>query len=290
MNTIARCVEAAGGARNGLLLFRVAYWHPRARVELRGRTWVAKGYREWAEETGLSERACMRAMTELRERGLVETETSMFRDQRRLLTRLSADGERVVSGSEQRPGRDRPLIPKLAPPSYQNWHHPHTKTGTISYTLVSSLVSCRDSRHDDTPPGEDMNSMKARDVVGGRSDSRRSLEAEWKCGVHEATGQFVPPLTGQERGQLKRFAEKCPDGEAVGVLRKVLEDWSSFARFARSNEGAFNVPATPKTGFLLKYARSAVAFEPEIDYTSSDEVKSKVPYVDVDALKKAMLD
>jgi len=71
---IARCHAATKNANAGILLYRIAFWMPKAKVSHRKLKWVANSAQQWCQETGLSHDQYRRAIALLRDLGLVESE------------------------------------------------------------------------------------------------------------------------------------------------------------------------------------------------------------------------
>ena len=91
-----------------------------------------------------------------------------------------------------------------------------------------------------------------------RPESVNALAFIWMECVSEKLGEFVPPLTAKQRGQLKLFRSKCPDGIAEKVLRHTIERWTEFIKRVEMDAGVKALPAKPNIDFLLKYAGTAV--------------------------------
>ena len=66
----AQCVELVGKAGpTAELLYRIAYWQPKASSKDDGLRWIAKIQAEWLEETGLARNQVERAFAWLENRG-----------------------------------------------------------------------------------------------------------------------------------------------------------------------------------------------------------------------------
>jgi hypothetical protein len=89
-------------------------------------------------------------------------------------------------------------------------------------------------------------------------DGVLGLEALWKQVVAEKSGVWVPDFTAKQRGQLKQFAKRCPEGKSAAVLEFTLRHWSTFIETVKAHAGLFKAPASPHVGFLLKYVGVAV--------------------------------
>lgn len=63
-----------------LLMFRIQYWMPKAKVRKRGHTWIAKTRDEWADETGRTAKQLRTGFEELRRKGVIETAQMIFGD------------------------------------------------------------------------------------------------------------------------------------------------------------------------------------------------------------------
>ena len=107
------------------------------------------------------------------------------------------------------------------------------------------------------------------------TDDPKALAHLLKTIVENEYGDYVPPPTSKELGQLKTFANRCPPGEAAETLRVCATDWAWFTATTKSNYGAFSLPERPTTGFLLKYVAGAVTFARQENSKKEAEVNSK---------------
>ena len=93
-----------------------------------------------------------------------------------------------------------------------------------------------------------------------KPDSVPALEKVWQEIVAEVYGDFVPSWTAKERGQMRRFREACPPCAAAPVLEACVRNWPVFGAMAKSDAGAWDLPARPTVGFILKFVGVAVNF------------------------------
>ena len=83
------------------------------------------------------------------------------------------------------------------------------------------------------------------------------LEAIFQAAWSGSQIGYCLPFTGKEKGQLKHFVGKLPEGSAGKVMDWCVRHWPEFVSWAMQNEGAFKPPQQPTTTFLLQYAQSA---------------------------------
>ena len=76
----------------------------------------------------------------------------------------------------------------------------------------------------------------------------------------EHYGDYVPPFTKKEFGQLTTFGTGCPAGQAASILQRCLSNWDDFTAYAKDKCAAFPIPACPTLDFLIKYPAAAINF------------------------------
>lgn len=96
---LARCRKVTGNANAAALLYRIAYWMPKARIVHNGKKWVANSRRTWCDQTSLSLDQYRRAIARLRQLALVETEQHLFAGRNVTHIRLTSRGQRVIDGN-----------------------------------------------------------------------------------------------------------------------------------------------------------------------------------------------
>ena len=73
-------------------------------------------------------------------------------------------------------------------------------------------------------------------------------------------GEYVPRMSGEEGGMLKKFIEKCPPGTARVLVAFAVREWASFASVLRQKYGVYKVSETPQLGVLVKHADALVTY------------------------------
>ncbi len=78
-------IDIAGDILAGLMLSQIVYWHlpgkngkTKLRVRKDGHFWLAKSYKEWWDEIRLTSHQARRALSILKEKGLVITQIRRF--------------------------------------------------------------------------------------------------------------------------------------------------------------------------------------------------------------------
>jgi hypothetical protein len=89
---IARCHAATKNANAAILLYRIAFWMPKAKVSHKKLQWVANSASQWCQQTGLSFDQYRRAITLLKALALVETEQHLFGGKNITHVRLTEKG------------------------------------------------------------------------------------------------------------------------------------------------------------------------------------------------------
>ena len=72
-----------------ILLYRIAYWHPKMKVVNGGKNWIAKSLEDWEEDSGLTKDVLKRAFSALKSYGYIVREVHKFGGKTVGFTRLS---------------------------------------------------------------------------------------------------------------------------------------------------------------------------------------------------------
>ena len=112
-----------------------------------------------------------------------------------------------------------------------------------------------------------------------KPDSIKGMALTWVKLVSEETGDYVPPLSAKQCGQLKLFKGNCPEGQAEAILRHVIRHWTEFIKKVEAEFGVKALPAKPNIDFLLKYVGPAVNLflaqqKPQAEQEAESEGKS----------------
>jgi hypothetical protein len=189
-----------------ILLFRIAYWAPKAKLRRNGYTWIAKSAKDWCYETALTPQQYKDAVARLRALGLVVTEQHAFGGKVVTYLRLTAAGRAVVfpgMGLEAPLGMGPETPPELGletPPYIQEGKHNKLQTESCvqSHAEAPGTLPSGDSGQENQVNAKDMLVKKIHKPQG-----HLTLEQVWRDTIAEIEGTFVPPLTVKERGQLK---------------------------------------------------------------------------------------
>lgn len=322
---LARCRVATQNANAADLLYRIAYWMPKAKIVHRGLNWMANSAAQWCQQTGLSLDQYRRAIALLRTLGLVETEQHLFFGKAVTHVRLTDHGCAAIG---------KPPLDQGTAASPASGNFAHTEKGKNAQLYIQGESSLESHQGDSntafasahaiclpleqevsgkhksnsTPDSkktsavqieekaeEDLGSPQINSQGAGASlppsdilaftaspapssglsithpvsvsqpkkmqgSNPADLAARWKVLIVEHYGDYVPPFTKKEFGQLKDFAQACPPGQAVSILECCLCGWSNFTSFAIEHYSAFALPARPTLDVLMKYRTGAVNF------------------------------
>lgn len=100
-------VEMTGTIESALLLGQLIFWMPHATYRRNGHRWVAKSYKEWEYELYLSEHKANKAVRNLRDLGVIQTNEWAFAGKKVLFFRIVGDRydelfEAGVAGAAER--------------------------------------------------------------------------------------------------------------------------------------------------------------------------------------------
>jgi hypothetical protein len=82
-----RCIEVAGDARAGVLLYHIMRWMKSTKVFRNGKPWATSSREEWAQQTGTSLKKVKADLDKLSARGLIIREKHMFMNRSVLFVR-----------------------------------------------------------------------------------------------------------------------------------------------------------------------------------------------------------
>lgn len=251
------CVKIGGDLVVGSLLSQVMYWHAptkqgksKLRVQRDGQWWIAKTREEWMAECGLTLKQYKRAVSVLKEKGLVEVKVMKFGGVAMghlRLTRLDllpvvapvvgpkGTGHLAPKGPTGWAVKDRPLIQRLQ-----------------TETTVSSGATAQEP-----PEKKAQGLMKIEDVLKKKAQEKaqpsQTLQGHWLKRMSAVYGGWQKPLTGKQLGQLKQL-KALLGGDTISVIDYVVNYWMAFGSTA-SGGGSF--PPQPDIGFLLKHCAVA---------------------------------
>ena len=111
-----------GRVNQALLLSQISYWSCRAKVKIGGVLWVAKTYKEWSRELGVSVKQFKGAYSALRHRGLIQTTRARFNGLVTAHVRLTtrARGALIKKPESPRVGSETPPEGLYSSPSYSD--------------------------------------------------------------------------------------------------------------------------------------------------------------------------
>ena len=280
---IAKCHAATKNANAAILLYRIAFWMPKAKVSHGGLKWVANSASQWCRETGLSFDQYRRAIARLKTLGLVETEQHLFGGKNVTHVRLTDKGWAVVEKPPLNQGTATSLtngnsayleLCENAQLYVQGESFLESHQGDSNKAFASAHANCSvpeqdipgkkdknsnpiskiNNQNEETlekgvgsPQSNSMNAGTPNYTQHGILASTESpapsnatsithpvpvlqpnqvqnanaadLAALWKTLITEHYGDYVPPFTKKEFGQLKTFVEGCPAGQSQTKLR-----------------------------------------------------------------------
>jgi hypothetical protein len=252
-------------AAAAVLLMRVRYWTPRAKIVIDGLVWIANSRETWMKETALTLRKYDRALAVLKELGLVVTRQAHFRGRNITHLRATAKAQAELGLLDTRHVRKGVECAKAGTVEY-------AKSGTpirIRKTLSSKSLrktSCDRSvaKHDPVP--EDGKMATVRELLASSPKLKKispkspGLAEVWRDTLIATYGGYVAPLTQKQAGQLAHFRKACPpDPAPAAVLRTAIREWGDLVATIQSDTGLKEAPPKPALGFLLQHVSAAVS-------------------------------
>jgi len=285
-------VSIGGDLVVGSLLSQIVYWHrpdkngkSKLRVKRHGHLWIAKTRKKWMQECRLTRKQYIRALSVLKQKGLIEVRVMRFAGKAMSHTRLLTDHlatalqvlwsrSNAPDSAPDVPDGDNPVSPNgttasslldTVPPSGSPQQgQPYTDT-TFSETTTeitnsdgALLVAKEECKKVLTElPGVKLKTNSKAAPTCGLGVGKTPIGELWQSLMPAPAGGFQVPLTQREQGQLKYFAQGV--GEAAGaVLTYTIANWGHFAFEAKAMAGLSTCPTKPNIGYLLKHRQVAV--------------------------------
>jgi hypothetical protein len=292
------CALFNGCVSCAVFLSQLVYWHgkgedgkPRYNIhDHQGNFWLAKSFKDWHKETGITRDKFLRALEILRYRGIIATAIMRFMGSPTLHVRfLALNGRRETITAEQIM-KDHVLLSANHLPTTANANaeacnfttetttetttenepavplaHAKATTATTTKSTPGAVLPTPP-----TPPFPTGNELASANGVlelayeeqavkeAGYPSKNSALVSLWQDTHHGITGKFQVNLTGKEKGQLKKIADLIgPDTSKV--IRWALENWETFGYQAKYMHGLGSFPQAPKVAFLLGHADVAYA-------------------------------
>jgi hypothetical protein len=283
-NQIALAMKVTNSNANAsLLLLRLAYWTPKAKVVRNDQTWVVKSGEDWSDETGMSLKQYKIAVNLLKELGLIATEKHFFANKTLTHMRFTEKGLDALKG---------PTGKAQMVPTGRSRLGPTKNKGDTTREILQEKTSSSSARIAHAKNSGASNSgekavkpksgMSVKDIMSNYSstqktkellhqtDPKTALELVWNSTVAGTYGVYVPPLTLKHKSQLAKFSAACPKGKSVLLLNCVLKNWGLFVSNVKTATGESKAPSLPSPGFLLVHKDVAITFALDMISTQQD--------------------
>lgn len=271
-NPLARCQLATKNTKAALLIYRLAYWMPKARIKRDGFLWVARSRSEWCDETGLSIDQYNRALRRLKDIGLVVAEQHLFAGKNVTHMRITELGQKAIgAGDEDKACSNTEGVgcSKIEGLKHSGLASHECSESATLYTQGDTYKEVLHGESGTTPAKgseglikkkgySDKNEVTQKSELTHKPSTPSSWESLWRQTIFEVYGEQSPAFTGKQWGQLKHFVKACPQGTAFEVMKFCLQNWALFSIDAKSAAGLKKSPERPDLGFLLKHVGPAV--------------------------------
>ena len=296
-NILAKCINLAGNAQSGVLLYRVAFWHPRTKITRLDKPWVVFSHEQWMVDAALSASGLDRAWKRLKDASLVEIEHHLFGSKRYMFVRLSHRAmkelghengfstsifhpeQNTANGAGANPANGAGANPESgAGDSLGSGAGDSLESGAL-FMIEEEIEEeigeeieevCEVLKHpanEEAGTGKETGKMKVSEVLAQQAakkmlhkpDSKLALEFTWKSVIAEVYETPMVYLTKKQSGQLALFKKKCPEGKSVEILETILRDWIKYVKRVETVKGITKTPSEPTLDFLLYHADVAVA-------------------------------
>ncbi|MDT8071044.1 MAG: hypothetical protein ROO76_23045 [Terriglobia bacterium] len=266
-------IKIGGDLIVGALLSQIVFWHEpnkvgksKLRVRRQGFLWVAKTREEWMTECGITRKQYLRAMSVLKQKGLVEVRVMKFGGIAMSHTRLLQENLQKALGlaSEGAKGQTEMTLKGTVgcTPKVQ----PYTEITTEITDIRTCAVNCAKNEQEKTKnkqqeeEGEKTEQQEQEEkmkLLQNEAVPLSSLVSFWQSRIASVGGGFQKQLTGRDRGQLKMLADKV-GAQTKDVIQYAVNNWWKFATKASAMSGVGSFPTAPHIGFLLKHHAVAV--------------------------------
>jgi hypothetical protein len=273
-------VRLAGDHATGTFLSQLVYWfapdkngQQKLQIQREGRYWLAKDYVEWDQECALSRKQVSRAVTVLRELGIIEVKLWKFNNAptnhfwldkvqlSKLLKSLNAtDGSTPNATDGDIPNAPVGYIPNATKGSILITET--TTETTAEITLAAGAASPPGTIEKQTGKGTVVIKGTAKEILAQMEAKKMTVTSigvvkpsdlvmRWM--KHAGSeGQFIKELTGKQKGQLKMFCASAKE-LALPAIDFVWKDWTSFTWEVKKQKALHIVPSKPDIGFLQTY-------------------------------------
>jgi hypothetical protein len=291
---LARCCAAAKNSNAGMLLYRINYWMPFAKVTFGGKKFSANSAANWCEETNLTYDQYRRAISHLRKLHFVETEQHLFGRKNITHVRITDLGIQAIQdaspgkGISASAGTSKDATPNdgiNAQLNIKGVSSLEVLNGGSTMPLASALGNGHANEKPNEVTGntemekeepEDLKKLALKSAATSPC-SPSDLAELWRVEIQAHCPHYVPPVTSQELAQFKKIIAACPPGFAPTVVTVCIKDWWMFCKSAKASSGAYSLPDLPTVSFLQRWVGSAVNFAQSYEVETSTYTPKSPP-------------
>jgi hypothetical protein len=290
------CVSCA------VFLSQLVYWHgvgkdgkPRYNIhDQYGNYWLAKSYKEWHEETGITRDKFQRALKVLRDRGMITTTVMRFMGSPTLHVRfLALNGHRQTITAEQiikdhlqvsdshlpipananadncnfttqitteNTTESEPASASLSPsgtPASTSKEHAGQTNPTPSSNPTTNPSSTTQELHMLGKDPLDDHLKNEASKAETKAEKVSKIVLAWKGLMSKKYG-FIPSLNTKQKAQLKLLYVKWESDTGL-ILTWAIANWNKIVHAVNDNHGLYGGPEKPDPAYLLNYADDARA-------------------------------
>jgi hypothetical protein len=267
-----------GDVPAALMLNQILFWYaltpegkPKLRVFKDHMFWIAKSWRDWNDELGLSRKQVRRCLDVLQRTGLIETRLKMFNAAPTIHLRLkAAEGSASYSDVQALLNHRFALEGKSICPVGQN-HLPYEANpfalegqsiteSTSEKTTDCNTVLTHDTKMVFLEKPKDTQKTEEKmpntdEIVKNRlygNKGKKSVLNHWQSKMATYTGAFQVALNKKDANQLKMFQELVGE-KAFEAIDFAFDHWYEFMQQVKLSTGYVNLPGVPSLSYVLKY-------------------------------------
>lgn len=262
-NPIAECVELAGSHVAGVVLYRLRFWMPKAKIMRNGKAWVVFSRERWLKEAMCSKGQFDRAIRALKDRDLIESEIHLFSNAPHAFIRLRPDpsvSTNTAADVGLVDGTDVGLDNGADNNKGDKKRDKKKSSCTGSRAKLKIKLPKGFSEGGDHVKVDDTVFPVGKKKIPTKPNTTKDLVFQYKQCMAEEYDHVMVSVTQKQVGQLSQFLKKCPPGKGSEIFAKVLEDWAEFTSEVAFSAGVKTTPGDPSIGFILVHVNVAIAF------------------------------
>lgn len=260
MVSLVKCKKLVNGDEGAAaLLYKIAYWTPRASVKKDGRKWIAKKRSEWIEQEGYTPNKLRRRLKVLVDMKHIETKQAFFGGRCILHVILTDEaqealfsGEKPLTLASGKPLTHNSKIHTYSSPSEKTGNPPTPfNSGTDMIKKTSGMKMSDVAQQIMSTP---LKPPKDKSSIGAK------MAHAWRVAFAEMYGSALGVPTQAEVARFTQLSKIVGPENAVHVVDYVVRNWGLFCAKVKNDTGWKIQAGKPALGAVQKAANVAKEF------------------------------